>query len=136
ARYDVDPARGDQMTYVHLNRPQFVVFGRKIEFDLRSRNWQLHVMKRLGFLRRWLPQWHAPEKAFRDWYTGIVDGFQIFHDEAVYRQYVEALQVPAGVRGYRQIRAPKMDAARARAEEILGSLKLRRPAEPASARRP
>ncbi|HNI57948.1 MAG TPA: hypothetical protein PKZ00_10220, partial [Elusimicrobiota bacterium] len=97
---------------------------------------QLHVMKRLGFLRRWLPQWHAPEKAFRDWYTGIVDGFQIFHDEAVYRQYVEALQVPAGVRGYRQIRAPKMDAARARAEEILGSLKLRRPAEPASARRP
>ncbi len=128
ARYNIDEKRGDRLTYVHLNRPQFVLWGRKIEFDLRSQNWQLHIMKRLGILRRILPGWHAKEKAFRDWYEGVVDGFQIFEVEDTYRQYVEALASPADVRGYRQIRYPKMDAARAKAEAILEGLRGRRPA--------
>jgi indolepyruvate ferredoxin oxidoreductase len=125
-RFRIDPSRGDKVEYVHLNRPQFTVFGRDIVFDLRSRNWQLHIMRRLGVLRKLLPEWHAREKAFRAWYEGVVDGFNIFSDEETYRSYVEALRSPETVTGYRAIRYPKMDEARRRADEALDRARQRR----------
>jgi indolepyruvate ferredoxin oxidoreductase len=122
ARYRVDEARGDRLEYVHLTSPCFTVFGRDIQFNIRSRNWQLNIMKRLGILRRLLPGWHAPERAFRAWYEDLVDRFNLFEDEASYRLFAEALALPAEVRGYREIRYPKMDAARRRAEELLAGI--------------
>jgi indolepyruvate ferredoxin oxidoreductase len=109
ARYNVNEERGDRLDYVHLNRPNFTVLGRNIQFDWRSRQWQLQIMKHLGVLRRLLPCWHAGERAFRSWYEGIVDEFNIFADAETYRLYVEILSLPEEVRGYREIRAPKMD---------------------------
>jgi indolepyruvate ferredoxin oxidoreductase len=55
ARYNVNEERGDRLDYVHFNRPNFTVLGRNIQFDWRSRQWQLHLMKHLGVLRRLLP---------------------------------------------------------------------------------
>ena len=60
--YKVDTANGDSIRYVHLNRPHFTVMGFDLEGDMDTRNWQLNLMKRMKFLRRWLPQWHAKEK--------------------------------------------------------------------------
>ncbi|MBI3291827.1 MAG: 2-oxoacid:acceptor oxidoreductase family protein [Elusimicrobia bacterium] len=117
-RYGVEPNRGDRIRYFHLNRPQFTVFGRDFEWDMRTRDWQLAVMKRLKVLRRWLPGWHAREKAFRDWYVSLVDRFT-YQDETTYTLYLQALRVPETVKGYRAIRYPKMEEAQRFAEQLI-----------------
>lgn len=136
-RYRVDESRGDRLEYVHLNRPQFTVLGKHIVFNIRTRNWMLRIMKHLRVLRRLLPDWHARERAFRAWYEELADGFNLFTDDENYRRYVEALALPKDVTGYRQVRYPKMEAARAKAEELLAQVGRRRPAaSPAPAKKP
>ena len=120
ALYKVDPGNGDRIKYVHLNRPHFNILGFDIEADIDTRNWQLHLMKRMKFLRRLLPEWHAREKAFREWYISrVVDTFAPA-DGASYERHLRALECVEEVRGYREIRYPKMAAARARVESLLG----------------
>lgn len=125
-RYRIDERRGDRVEYVHLNRPQFTLFGRNIEFDWKGRNWQLRLMKEMKFLRWLLPDWHSKEKAFRSWYEGLVDNFTIFSDPEIYRLYVDILRLPESVSGYRKIRYPKMEAARGKADELLTQIQRRR----------
>lgn len=119
-RYNIDESNGDKMEYIHLNRPHFDIWGKKIEFDMNTKNWQLNIMKRMKFLRRLLPEWHRREKAFRDWYLFEVVGKFDHKTEAEYRRYLEALKTPEEVRGYREVRYPKMEEARKRVKELLG----------------
>ena len=117
--YKVDTANGDRIEYVHLNRPHFTVMGLDIEGDIDTRNWQLNLMKRMKFLRRWLPQWHAKEKAFREWYiTRVIDTFAPNGEEA-YEKHLQALECAEEVRGYRGIRYPKMETAKQTVEDLL-----------------
>ena len=51
ARYDVDPSRGDRISYRHLTRPHFTVLGLDIKFDLQTRDWMLNIMKRARFFK-------------------------------------------------------------------------------------
>ena len=120
ALYKVDTANGDRIKYVHLNRPHFTMMGFDFETDIDTRNWQLHLMKRMKFLRRWLPEWHAKEKAFREWYiTRVIDTFAPA-DAETYEKYLHALECVEEVRGYREIRYPKMEEAKQRVEGLLG----------------
>ena len=117
--YGVDTANGDKIRYVHLNRPHFTVMGLDIEGDVDTRNWQLNLMKRMKFLRRWLPQWHAKEKAFREWYvTRVIDTFAPVDAER-YEKHLQALECVEEVRGYREIRYPKMEVAKQTVEGLL-----------------
>ena len=117
--YNVDTANGDRIQYVHLNRPHFTVMGFDLEGDIDTRNWQLNLMKRMKFLRRWLPQWHAKEKAFREWYiTRVIDTFAPKGEEA-YEKHLQALECAEEVRGYREIRYPKMEVAQQTVEALL-----------------
>ncbi|MCB4757591.1 MAG: 2-oxoacid:acceptor oxidoreductase family protein [Elusimicrobia bacterium] len=134
-RYRLDPFHGDTADYVHINRPRFAVFGKNVEFDIRTRNWQLRIMKHLRFLRRMMTGWHVAEKEFRAWYENLVDGFNIFDNDETYRFYTEALRQPEQVRGYREIRYPKMLAARRRAAELLAQIREKRPADSVPARK-
>lgn len=117
-RYHIDPQNGDKILYRHLNRPEFTLFGMNIHFDITTRNWQLAIMRRMKFLRRLLPEWHRREKEFRDWYMELVQKFH-FYDEESYASYVEALRSPEMVKGYRDIRYPKMEEARALVASLL-----------------
>ena len=118
-RYNVDEKNGDKIRYLHLNRPHFTVMGIDIEHDIDTRNWMLHLMKRMKFLRRWLSQWHAKEKEFREWYIQeVIDTFSPTDEN--YAKYVEALECPETVRGYREIRYPTMEAAKQKVEKLLG----------------
>ena len=118
--YKVDTKNGDKIKYVHLNRPYFTVMGLDFEADIDTRNWQLNLMKQMKFLRRWLPEWHAKEKAFREWYiTRVIDTFAPTNAEA-YEKHLHALECVEEVRGYREIRYPKMEAARQAVEDLLG----------------
>ena len=117
--YGVDTANGDGIRYVHLNRPHFTIMGIDLEGDIDTRNWQLNLMKRMKFLRRWLPQWHAKEKAFRAWYiTRVIDTFAPIDAER-YEKHVQALACVEEVRGYREIRYPKMEVAKQTVEDLL-----------------
>ena len=117
--YGVDTANGDKIRYVHLNRPHFTVMGLDLEGDIDTRNWQLNLMKRMKFLRRWLPQWHAKEKAFREWYiTRVIDTFAPT-DAETYEKHLQALECVEEVRGYREIRSPKMEVAKQTVEGLF-----------------
>ena len=119
-RWGVDPSRGDKLTYKHFNRPSFEVMGMKLEFDLDSRDWMLKSMKHLKILRALLPSWHKNEKDFRAWYEALVDRFPR-EGKGRYDTWVKVLELPEEVRGYREIRYPKMDRARLEAEKLLSA---------------
>ncbi|MXZ01289.1 indolepyruvate ferredoxin oxidoreductase, partial [Candidatus Poribacteria bacterium] len=117
--YKVDTENGDKIKYIHLNRPHFTVMGIDFEADIDTRNWQLNLMKRMKFLRRWLPEWHAKEKAFREWYiTRVIDTFAP-GDAETYKRHLQALECVEEVRGYREIRYPKMEVAKRTVEGLL-----------------
>src|SRR5262249_39133614 len=117
-RYDVDPARGDRIAYVHLNRPAFDVLGMHLEWDMRSRDWMLRLARRARFLRRLLPAWHRRERAFRDWYEREVVG-AVCDGRLTGTAAEEALGLPSTVTGFREVRYPKEDVAYARLHELM-----------------
>jgi len=117
-RYKVDLKGGDRIIYRHINRPHFDVLGLAIEFDFDSRDWMLQIMKRMKFLRVLMPSWHKREKAFRSWYQEMAGRFE-YKNSVEYRRWVRALSVPEEVRGYRNIRYPKMELAITKAQAIL-----------------
>jgi indolepyruvate ferredoxin oxidoreductase len=123
-RYHVDEKRGDKIIYHHLNRPEFVLFGNTIRFKISPKRWQLNTLKHMRWLRAVLPAWHRRERDFRDWYIRLVEDFchvlpTLGADRAAYDRWVEALRCVEQVRGYREVRYPKMDEARRRAEELV-----------------
>ena len=120
-RYNVDEKSGDKIKYLHLNRPHFNVMGIDIEHDIDTRNWMLHIMKRMKFLRRWLSKWHKKERDFREWYIReVIDTFNPTNTEK-YDKHLEALQCVEFVRGYRELRYPKMEEAKQTVERLLAS---------------
>jgi len=124
-RYQIDSKRGDRIRYRHFNRPEFVLFGRRWRKSLRLSDRPLRWMAKLKFLRHWWPGWHAQEKAFRDWYFMMVERFEPKSQEE-YDLWMKILQLPEDVRGYREIRYPKMDQARLRGDALWRG--IRRPA--------
>src|ERR1017187_6890643 len=85
---------------------------------MSPKKWQLNLLKHLRWLRRVMPSWHRREREFRDWYINVVQNFR-YEDRAGYERYVKALRCVEDVRGYREVRYPKMDETRRRAEETL-----------------
>jgi indolepyruvate ferredoxin oxidoreductase len=53
---------GTSFEVVHINRPAFVILGKKIEFDFSPKKWMLKMMKNLRILRLLMPEWHKTEK--------------------------------------------------------------------------
>lgn len=120
-RFNVNAANGDRIIYRHHNRPEFEILGMKIRFEWKSRDWQLRVMARLGWLRKLLPQWHRRERAFRDWFTQLVEQIpaDIAADPREYARWQAITESITPVTGFREVRYPKMDAARRRVEKLL-----------------
>ena len=113
-RYNVNPFNGDRIRYRRTFHPR--VFGRKL--SLRLPNWTLYPLRELRFLRAVLPFFHRTDREFLAWYETLIERFED-HDRAAYEAYVEALQTPEAVTGYREYREPKMEAARDKAEHLL-----------------
>jgi indolepyruvate ferredoxin oxidoreductase len=118
-RYHVDPARGDKIIYHHLNRPEFNISGHDIRFKFSPRKWMLNTMKHMRWMRRAMPAWHSREIEFRDWYIALVENFRNVDGKPAYDRYVQALGCVEEVRGYREIRYPRMDEAKRKVETLL-----------------
>ena len=119
-RFGIDRSRGDRISYVHLNRPAFDALGRRFEWDMETRDWQLRLMRGARVLRRLLPRWHERERAFRDWYEAEAVG-AVCDRRLTGAAAEEALRLPEGVTGFREVRYPKEEAARGRLAELLGA---------------
>jgi indolepyruvate ferredoxin oxidoreductase len=77
----------------------------------------------MRWLRRALPEWHRPEKEFRDWYQALLPRLREAAGESGrYDLFVRVLRLPESVSGYREIRYPKMQAAQTQAEAWLGQV--------------
>ena len=121
ARFQIREAQGDRLEYRHINRPEFVLLGKRIRWNMTTRDWQLRLMRRMKFLRRWLAGWHREEKEFRDWYLALVEQFDA-EDPSSYGLWVQILSCPETVRGYRDVRQPAMDEARRKVHAWLNEL--------------
>ncbi|MEE9212401.1 MAG: DUF6537 domain-containing protein [Phycisphaeraceae bacterium] len=119
-RFNVNPANGDRIIYKHHNRPEFDIFGRRIRFEWTSRDWQLRMMAKMGFLRKVMPGWHRREREFRLWYETLVDDCD-WSGPRDYQRWLAILSTPEAVTGYREVRYPKMQAARQRADRCLAT---------------
>lgn len=57
---------GTSFEVVHINRPSFLVMGRKVEFDFSPKGWMLKMMRHMRILRLVMPEWHSQEKAISE----------------------------------------------------------------------
>ncbi len=119
-RFNVNPKNGDRIIYRHHNRPEFDLIGHKFRFEWKSRDWQLRLMAKMGFMRKVLPGWHHRERAFRDWYIGLVSKLDWTSDRD-YLRWLAIMNLPEAVTGYREVRYPKMQAAVERADQLMRS---------------
>ncbi len=122
-RFNVNPDRGDRIVYKHHNRPEFEVFGRRIRFEFKARDWQLRLMSRARFLRNLLPGWHKREREHRDWYETLVDRLSFDSNEydRDYERWLAIVSTPQSVTGYREVRYPKIEASVRQAEALLAT---------------
>src|SRR2546429_2501063 len=133
-RYNIDEENGDKITYEHINRPEFEVFGRQLRFNLPqwlAHNWLMNIFKHAkftrGILTRW--GWHKKELGFRDWYNDEVIGFFLKTALTNYELALRALRVindpyrpnEFAVTGFREVIYPKMEKARKDFEQLTGS---------------
>jgi len=116
-RYNINPSNGDRIRYRRTFHPRF--FGQQI--DISPPHWMLYCLRSLRFLRKAMPWWHREDRELLMWYEGVVDGFS-FDNEVTYRQYVDVLKSVETITGYAEIRLPKIEATRAKAEQLLAAL--------------
>ncbi|MBI2673000.1 2-oxoacid:acceptor oxidoreductase family protein [Candidatus Woesearchaeota archaeon] len=121
-KYNVDEANGDEIEYVHINRPHINIFGFDAQFDHNTRNWELNLLKKMKFLRKKGTFGifnHVKEEEFRDWYSNEVIGFFLKDSKERYEDCTRALKIPyelpgskaPGVTGYREVIYPKYEKA-------------------------
>jgi indolepyruvate ferredoxin oxidoreductase len=119
AKFGIDQANGDRLVYHHHTSPEFNIGKHRIRMKLTTTDWQLKLVSHMKWWRK-LPGWHMRECAFRDWYIELLDRVAFAGDEQ-YATALRALRCPENVSGYREVRYPKMDAARAMAEGELNA---------------
>ncbi|MEA2711286.1 MAG: indolepyruvate ferredoxin oxidoreductase [Phycisphaerales bacterium] len=118
AKYGIDESNGDKLVYRHHTSPEFNIGKHRIRFKITTSDWQLNLVRHAKFLRK-LPGWHKRETAFRDWYIALLDRVSL--SATNYDQAIRILKCTEPVTGYREIRYPKMDAAREQVERELGA---------------
>jgi len=133
-RYNVDEENGDRIKYVHLNRPEFEIFGKQVRFNLPqwlAHNWLMNIFKHARFSRSILTRWgwHKRELGFRDWYNDDVIGFFQSTASKNYELALRGLRVindpyrpnEFAVTGFREVIYPKMEKARRDFEQLISS---------------
>jgi indolepyruvate ferredoxin oxidoreductase len=85
---------GKSFEVVHINRPAFVIGGRKVEFDFSPKFWMLNIMRHLRILRILMPEWHKTERRISsDMRAELLRGID--------RKRLKQLDA---VKGYREVR--------------------------------
>jgi len=92
-KYNVNPANGDRIVYRHLIQVDWKWGPWRIQRRLALPSLTMRVLKRMRYLRKVLPRWHARERRFLAQYEGRVAAFA-FADRAEYDRRVAMLGSP------------------------------------------
>ncbi|MGD1276150.1 MAG: DUF6537 domain-containing protein [Tepidisphaeraceae bacterium] len=123
AKYNVDVVNGDRLRYRHHTNPELQFGPVRLRFRMTTSDWQLRLVRHMKWLRR-MAGWHHREAAFRDWYVALLDRVDL-SDDASYQKALAALKCPESVSGYREVRYPKMERAKAAVEAEFGPIRAR-----------
>ncbi|MGB0454762.1 MAG: 2-oxoacid:acceptor oxidoreductase family protein [Bacteriovoracaceae bacterium] len=87
----------------HINRPQFDIFGRRIEFDINPKDWMLNIMRFLRPLREVLPAWHRKERSIAEQTRqSLMEILENLKDDS----YQKLMKLD-NIKGYRDVRYKK-----------------------------
>ena len=120
-RFNVNPANGDKIRYLHLNRPEFMVGNFKVRFHLKGRDWQMRRPAPLPLAAQAAAAVARPREGFP----------RVVHATGGHLRTARAVAVrpvaghprgPEAVTGYREVRYPKMEAARKKVAELQHAL--------------
>jgi indolepyruvate ferredoxin oxidoreductase len=111
AKFHVDEANGDRIVYRHHTSPEFHVGPWRVRLKITTRDWQLKLVQHMKWWRK-IPGWHKRETSFRDWYVGLLEQVSLT-TPGEYERALNVLKCPEQVSGYREVRYPKMDRAKA-----------------------
>lgn len=97
---------GKSYSTTHINRPQFDVFGKSIEFDINPKEWMLKLMRHMRILRFLMPSWHHKEKSIAlKIRKEILEHIPKLEGENKRRRLVEM----ENIKGYREVRYEVFD---------------------------
>lgn len=96
---------GKSYKKIFINRPQFDIFNRKIEFDISPRVWMLSIMRHMRWARWMMPKWHKKEKNIAaEIRNRIVNVVPKIKDKDTRWTALKKLE---NIKGYRQVRYAK-----------------------------
>lgn len=118
-RLNISLERGDKVSYVHLLRPEFDFFKRRVGFTVTLGERAIKTLAGLHLLRRIRPGWYRTQRAFRDLYLRSLADLTPPQTEAAYQHALEIVASTAGIRGRGDVRRDSVLAARRRLEKLV-----------------
>lgn len=95
---------GKSFTKTRMNRPEFVVLGQTISFDINPKDWMLKLMRHGRWLRFFLPRWHQKEREIALKQRALVLNHIPKQAAELRRSSLKRLE---NIKGYRQVRYDK-----------------------------
>ena len=118
-RLNISLERGDKISYVHLLRPEFDLFKRRIAFTVTLGERALKTIPGLHVLRRIRPGWYRTQRAFRDLYLQTLAEMPAPRTEAAYRHARDTAACTNAILGRGDVRRQSVITARRRLEKLI-----------------
>ncbi|MGB0767249.1 MAG: DUF6537 domain-containing protein, partial [Phycisphaeraceae bacterium] len=118
-RLNISLERGDRIGYVHILRPEFDLFKRRIAFTVTLGERALKTVAKLHVFRRIRPGWYRTQRAFRDLYLQTLMDLPEADTEQAYRQSIEIASVTDRILGRGDVRRDSVRAARRALEKCI-----------------
>lgn len=120
-RMNISLEQGDKISYVHLLRPEFDLFKRRIAFTLTLGQRAVKTLARLHILRRIRPGWYRTQRNFRDLYLQTLADLPVAPSETAYRHARDIANVTQAIRGRGDVRRDSVESARRKLEKLIAT---------------
>ena len=120
-RLNISLERDDKISYVHLLRPEFDLFNRRVGFTVTLGERALSTVAGLHVLRRIRPGWYRTQRDFRDAYIDALLGLSEVRSESDYRYARDCVNCTTGIAGRGDVRRETVNKARRQLEKMLNT---------------
>lgn len=118
-RLNISVEQGDKISYIHLFRPEFDLFKRRIAFTLTLGQRAIKTLARLHVLRRIRPGWYRTQRDFRDLYLQTLADLPKAQSESAYRHAIDIANVTQTILGRGDVRRDSVQSARRKLEKLI-----------------
>ncbi len=118
-RLNISLEQGDKVSYVHVLRPEFDLFKRRVGFTVALGERVLGAIAGLYVLRRVRPGWYRTHRNFRDLYLRTLAELPMPKTDAAYRHARDTADCAAAIRGRGDTRRASVNTARRRLEKLI-----------------